>query len=56
MKFGIEGAIVGGVVGVVSAIAYTWWSKRKRARECEHEYVPRPGRFFNFSINIRLFY
>jgi hypothetical protein len=32
MKFGIEGAIVGGVVGVVSAIAYTWWSKRKRAR------------------------
>jgi hypothetical protein len=32
MKVGIEGAIVGGVVGVVSAIVYTWWSKRKQKR------------------------
>ena len=30
MKVGIEGAIVGGVVGVVSVIVYTWWSKRKQ--------------------------
>ena len=30
MKVGIEGAIVGGVVGVVSAIVSVWWSKRKQ--------------------------
>ena len=30
MKFGIEGAIVGGVVGVVSAIVCAWWIKRKQ--------------------------
>lgn len=33
MKLGVEGAIVGGVVGVIFGIVYTWWSKRKQETE-----------------------